>query len=117
MRLSIYVLLAMFLAACGANQTELNSSVQEGSQNAAAITEPAPSEQMSDAVSNDVAVEPQDSSMAGETNAGNSIDEANSQTASQESMDAPVSEQSEMNQDISNIDAATQEKEKSDSKS
>ncbi|WP_455220575.1 hypothetical protein [Kaarinaea lacus] len=130
MRLIIYTLLAMFLIACSANQSDLIGSENQGSQNDTAMTEQSPLDQVSEPASNESTIEQQQAPMAEGMNTS-PVDGAENQAASDEqaasseSLDAPVEQEAGMSQDSKNMDnnmdvvkqQEEQEKLKSDSKS
>lgn len=117
MRLFIYALLALFLMACSANQSELTSSESENSQNATAMIEQPSLDQASEPASSDGAIEQQEST-AESINSDAIVEAGSDQTAaSGEAMDVPVEQEAGMTQDSNNMDIVTEKKEKSDSKS
>lgn len=124
MRLFLYALLAMFLIACSANQSDLVGSENQDSQNTTAMSKQSPVDQVSEPASNEGINEQQQVPMAESMNTS-PVDSAENQVApdeqaaSIESIDAPVEQEAGMNKDSNNTDVVTEEQKKeiSDSKS
>jgi hypothetical protein len=118
MRWLAYLSLAIFLAACGADQTELKSSANQDSQNAANI-EQAPVETSPDLSASGGATNPQDMTAPDQAInvEGMSVEKTGGQPASSEQGDIDADQQSGMNQETNKMEIVKQPNDKSDSKS